>query len=155
MRKSALPITLSLAALLPFAAEAQVGAAARATAQIQIDLPVVLPPTVVISPGIYVVPEVAHEVFFVDGVYWTRHPNGWYRSKSHRGGWVLVPARRVPPGLVKLPPGKYKHWKAARADRGRDDHRHGGYDDHRNGRGGGHDDHGRGKHAKHGKHGKH
>jgi hypothetical protein len=147
MRKSALPITLSLAALLPFAAEAQVGAAARATAQIQIDLPVVLPPTVVISPGIYVVPEVAHEVFFVDGVYWTRHPNGWYRSKSHRGGWVLVPARRVPPGLVKLPPGKYKHWKAARADdrgRGRGDHRHGGYDDH-----------GRGKHAKHGKHGKH
>ena len=113
-------------------------------------------PTVVISPGVFVVPEVAHEVFFVDGVYWTRHPNGWYRSKSHRGGWVLVPARRVPPGLVKLPPGKYKHWKAARADhrgRGRDDHRHGDYrDDHRNGRGG-HDDHGRGKHDK--KHGKH
>jgi hypothetical protein len=167
MRKTLLPITAAVF-LLPAVAGAQI--AARMSAGIDLNLPVILPPVVVIAPGVQVVPEVEHEVFLVNGVYWARHPKGWYKSKSHRGGWVLVPARGVPARLVSLQPGKYKRWKPAKHDHGVRDHgrgegRWGGGDDrrdHRDGRGGddrrGHDrdeddNHGRGgKHKKHGKH---
>jgi hypothetical protein len=97
------------------------------------------------------------EVFFVDRYYWIRRDGGWYRSPSHRGGWVLVPARAVPGRLVKIPPGHYKHWKGERGRpapaayerherRGEHDRDRGeGYDRDRG------DGHGRGKHGKHGK----
>jgi hypothetical protein len=177
MRKTALPITLALA-LLPAAAAAQASASVGASAKFQLDLPIFLPQLVVVTPGVQVVPDVDHEVFFTDGFYWTRHGNGWYRSRSHRGGWVLVPARHVPTKIGRLPPGKYKRWKPAKAERldRRDDdrglrrdhdrrdhdrHDHDRYDDHRDrdrddrghGRGRGHDDdhddHGRGRGKKH------
>ncbi len=87
-------------------------AIARAQAQVSIrlDLPVVLPQLVVVSPGVQVVPEVEEEVFFVDGYYWCRHEGGWYRSRSHRGGWVVVPGRAVPARLVQIPPGRYRRY---------------------------------------------
>ncbi len=131
-------LALCLAALigLPAVAEAQVSAG------IHINLPVVLPPLVVVSPGVQVVPEFEEEVFFSDGFYWVRRDAGWYRSRSHRGGWVVIPVRSVPPRLVSLPPGQYRHWKAEKAaakaerkaarERDRDE--------------------GHGKHKKHGKH---
>lgn len=129
-------IALCLAALLglPAVASAQV--------DIRINLPVVLPPLVVVSPGVQVVPEAEDEVFFTNGWYWVRRDGDWYRSRTHRSGWVVVPVRSVPPRLVSLPPGKYKHWKAekeaAKAERKhRKDHD---------------DDRGHGKHKKHGKH---
>jgi hypothetical protein len=153
MRKLAL-----LLAFVPGLAFAQV----FATAQVRIDLPVVLPQLVVVSPGIQVVPDVDHEVFFVNGFYWARHDRGWVRSKSHRHGWVVVPARHVPPGLVRIPPGHYRRWKPDRDvhwharharhdhdrydghDRGRHDGRHDRDDD----RGKGKDHGGRGKHGR-------
>lgn len=142
----------AIAALLlaPGLALAQV----HASAGIHIDLPILLPQLVVVSPGVQVVPEVRHEVFFVDGFYWARHDRGWYRSKSHRGGWVLVPGRAVPARLGKIPHGKYRNWKAPRPApapayyRGHDDDRGRRHDrDHREhdrDRGRGHDDRGRG-----------
>lgn len=108
MRKTILLATLVLA---PGLAAAQISAHAG----ISIDLPVVLPQLVVVSPGIQVVPQVQHEVFFTNGFYWVRHDNGWYRSTSHRGGWVVVKPGKLPPGLAKMPPGKYKNWKPAKA----------------------------------------
>ena len=117
---------LLLAALLPGLAGAQV------SAEIRLDLPAVLPQLVVVSPGIQVVPSVPHEVFLVDGFYWVRHDGGWYRSKSHRGGWVLMKAGKVPPGLVRIPPGRYKNWKPEKGE-------HGDHDGH------GHEGHGNGK----------
>jgi hypothetical protein len=139
-----------------------IGAApARAqSVELRLSLPVVLPPLVVIEPGIQVVSDVDHEVFFVERVYWTRHGGRWYRSASPRGGWVVV-ERGVPPGLVRLPPGKYKKWKPAKAQYRRDDRRERHDGDHGRGRGRGGDDrhgddhddgHGKGKHG--GKHGK-
>lgn len=115
---------------------------------IHIDLPVILPRLVVISPGVEVVPEVDEEVFLVDGWYWCRHDGGWYRSRSHRGDWVLVPTRAVPARLVEIPEGRYRHWmppgqakkleRRERMDRGGDDHQ--GHDrGHGHGRGRGHD----------------
>jgi hypothetical protein len=161
-------LVLALAALisLPSVAEAQ------ASVDVRIDLPFILPRLVVVSPGVQVVPEVDEEVFFVDGHYWVRRDAGWYRSRSHRSGWVLVPRGVVPPRLVKIPHGKYRKWKAVpaayrdadrRPDHDRYDDRGRGHDrdhDRHDGRGRDrdrdhdrYDDHGHGKHK--GRHGKH
>ena len=70
------------------------------------------PPLVVVEPGIQVVPDYDEEVFFVDGWYWHRAGAVWYKTRDHRGGWVVVEPRYVPARLVKIPPGHYKHWKA-------------------------------------------
>lgn len=94
-------------ALLPCLAEAQ------ASVQLRLDLPVILPPTVVISPGVRVVPDVEEEVFFVDSFYWVRHDGGWYRARSHRGGWAYVAPHAVPGRLVQVPPGRYRKWHPA------------------------------------------
>jgi hypothetical protein len=117
-------------------------------AGISIDLPVVLPPLVVVQPGVQVVPECDHEVFYTGGYYWVREDDLWYRSRSHRGGWVVAPARVVPVALVRMPPGQYKHWRRDRGprpgpgpvrvreyrDEDREDHDH----DHDHGHGHGH-----------------
>lgn len=93
--------------------------AAPAFAQVRIDVQIPLPtitfqappPLVVVQPGVQVVEDFDDEVFFVDGWYWVRRDVRWYRTKDHRGGWVLVDGPGVPPTLVKLPPGRYKRWK--------------------------------------------
>ncbi len=84
--------------------------ASAQSVSIHIDLPVVLPKLVVVSPGVQVVPEVDEEVFLVDGWYWCRHDGGWYRSRSHRDGWALMPPRAVPARLVEIPEGRYRRW---------------------------------------------
>jgi hypothetical protein len=150
-------LLLALVALigLPTAAQAQ------ASVTFQLNLPVVLPPLVVVTPGVRVVPDVDEEVFFVDGYYWVRRDRSWYRSRSHRHGWVLVGARGVPSRISGFAPGKYKRWKPAAHhdghhrgdDHGRnhaDDHGHRGGDDHGH-RGG--DDHGHRGGDDHGHHG--
>jgi len=89
---------------------------ARAQVSVQIAVPTirfeVAPALVVVSPGVQVVPEYEEEVFFVDGWYWYRSGPYWYRTRDHRGGWVFVERRYVPMTLVKIPPGRYKHYKA-------------------------------------------
>ncbi|HYG69570.1 MAG TPA: hypothetical protein VD838_17985 [Anaeromyxobacteraceae bacterium] len=117
MRKLAL-----LALLVPGLAFSQVSLSAG----IRIDLPVVLPQLVVITPGVQVVPDVGYEVFYVDGFYWTRMDDGhWYRSRSHRGGWVVAPVRVVPAYIRQIPPGHYKRWKPAKGHWKKDDRRGG------------------------------
>lgn len=90
--------------------------AVPASAQlIQVTLPTVTfqapPPVVVVEPGIQVVEDQDDEVFYVDNVYWVRRGPHWYRANDHRGGWVVVDGPRVPPSLVRLPPGKYRRYK--------------------------------------------
>jgi hypothetical protein len=135
---------------LPLVGSAQ---SASATVDLRLNLPVVMPQLVVVTPGIQVVPEVEEEVFFTDGYYWCRRDGGWYRSRVVRGGWMAMPARAVPVRLVEIPRGKYKRWKPAKAEKRHDEQR-----DHD--RGTDHDrDHDRdGKHHRghgngHGKHG--
>lgn len=76
------------------------------------------PPLVVVQPGVQVVEDSDDEVFFVDGFYWCRRDGRWFRTKSHQGGWVVMPANGVPVALVALPPGQYKKWKRANAGPG-------------------------------------
>jgi hypothetical protein len=95
-------------ALAPALASAQFQV--QAGASFTLDLPTIVPPLVVIQPGIQVVPDVDVEVFHADGFYWTRHQGAWYRSSNPRSGWVHHP-KGVPPGLSRLPPGQYKRWK--------------------------------------------
>jgi hypothetical protein len=135
---------------LPLVGSAQ---SASATVDLRLNLPVVMPQLVVVTPGVQVVPEVEEEVFFTDGYYWCRREGGWYRSRVVRGGWVAMPVRAVPVRLVEIPRGKYKRWKPAKAEKRHDEQR-----DHD--RGTDHDrDHDRdGKHHRghgngHGKHG--
>lgn len=157
MRKLTLSIALAGVLALPAAARAQ------ATVQFRLDLPVVLPPMVVVSPGVRVVQDVDEEVFYTNGYYWVRRDGGWYRARDCRGDdWYYVQDPRVPPGLTRIPPGQYRRWHGrgpayrpapaparyyapppARYYRGGDD------DDQGHGHGRGHD-HGRGKgHWKH------
>jgi hypothetical protein len=145
MRKTALSIALAGALALPLSASAQVAAHAAATASIHLDLPTILPPVVVVQPGVRVIPEIEQEVFLVQGAYWTRHDGGWYRAPNPRSGWVLAPGHVVPAALVKIPPGHYKNWKPAKAQGKPKKFKSAGYGD------GG--DGGRGGHGK--KHGKH
>lgn len=107
---------LVLAALLvPAIALGQI----RISGDLNIDLPAIVPPLVVIEPGIRVVPDVDVEVFHVDGFYWTRHEGRWYRSDNPRHGWVHRP-RGIPPGLAKIKPGKYRRWRPEARERALD-----------------------------------
>ena len=102
MRNVILPLVVLLALGAP-AARAQV------SLHIELGLPVA-PPLVVVSPGIQVVEGFGEEVFFARGWYWCRRPDGWYRSRSPRARFDWVEGRRVPPGLVRMPPGRYRNW---------------------------------------------
>jgi len=83
-------------------------AGAQVQVQMTMHLPVVLPPMVVVQPGVRVVSELDEEVYFVDGWYWVRRGPHWYRTHDHRGLWVWVVPARVPATLVRIPPGRYR-----------------------------------------------
>jgi hypothetical protein len=106
-------LALSLLAL-PVRAQVQV--------QITMGLPVVLPPMVVVQPGVSVVTELDEEVYFVNGWYWVRRGPHWYRTHDHRGRWAWIEPRYVPASLVRIPPGQYRHirheeWKRMEKER--------------------------------------
>ena len=117
-------ITLLLAALLLLAP------AARAQVEVSIRIPVptirfeVKPAVVVVAPGVHVVPDHDDEVFFVDRAYWCRRDGRWFKAHDHRGHWVVVEEKRVPKGLRKLEPGKYKRYKAKKHGKGKGKGRH-------------------------------
>ncbi len=100
-------IALALAAFLGLPATA----AAQVAVDIHFDLPAVLPPPVVVQPGVQVVPEVREEASVYNGGYYVRRDGAWYRSRDYRRGWVVVPGPRVPPRLASIPPGHYRNWK--------------------------------------------
>lgn len=92
---------------------------AFAQVQINVQLPTITftapPPLVVVEPGVQVVEDNDEEVFFVDSYYWVRRGPTWYRTRDHHGGWVVVDGPRVPPTLVRLPPGQYRRYKHGKA----------------------------------------
>ncbi|HEU5058578.1 MAG TPA: hypothetical protein VFU21_18725 [Kofleriaceae bacterium] len=83
------------------------------------------PALVVVSPGVMVVPDYHHEVFFANGFYWYHDRGVWFRTRNHRGGWVRVHGRYVPRAIVRYPRGRFvryhggKPYRRAAVYRGR------------------------------------
>ena len=73
------------------------------------------PPLLVVQPGIQVVENWNEEVFVTGGYYWVRRDERWYRAAGPRATFVYVESRHVPPGLTRLPPGHYKHYRKEQA----------------------------------------
>ena len=88
-----------------------------------LSLPTVLPPLIVVEPGISVVRDLDEEVFYADGYYWARRDGTWIRARDHRRGWVRVEPRHVPAPIYRSPPGRYRHYRGE--GQGRNDHDHG------------------------------
>jgi len=82
---------------------------AQVHVQVELGLPVA-PPLVLVQPGVQVVEGFGEEVFFHNGWYWCRRPDGWYRARSPRARFAWIEARRVPGVLVRAPMGHYRNW---------------------------------------------
>lgn len=86
-----------------------------ATAEVQVRLrmgfPAVLPPLVVVQPGVRVVQDFDEEVFFTGGYYWVQRDHYWYRARDHRGTWSQVRPGRIPAALANHEPGRYRRWQ--------------------------------------------
>jgi hypothetical protein len=94
-------------------------------AEFSVSLPAVLPPLIVVQPGISVVGDFNHEVFYADGYYWARQDQSWYRTRDHRAGWARVENRHVPAVIAQSPPGRYRHYRG-NEHQGHDQGRHEG-----------------------------
>lgn len=88
-------------------------------------LPAVLPPLVVVQPGVSVVSDMNDEVFYSDGYYWARQDRYWYRSRNHQHGWARIEDRHVPMPIVRSPPGHYRRYQPQPQ---RDERGHHGHD---------------------------
>jgi hypothetical protein len=98
-----------------------------------LNLPLLLPPLIVVQPGVSVVSDLDHEVFYSDGYYWARQDRGWYRSSDHRRGWARVEEAHVPAAIVRSPPGQYRRYRGEEGRRNEPGHerREGPEGDHR------------------------
>lgn len=94
-------------AALPTPGTAQVSVGASIGIDIRFPEP---PPLVVVTPGVQIVPEYDEEVYFVNNYYWVRRADVWYRTSRYDGGWRPVRVVTVPPALVRIPPGRYRHY---------------------------------------------
>ncbi|MBN1363653.1 MAG: hypothetical protein JW976_02500 [Syntrophaceae bacterium] len=74
------------------------------------------PPELVIIPetDVYVVPDVADDIFFYAGWWWRPWQGRWYRSRYYDRGWVYY---RLTPGFHSHIPSSWRndyrnhHWK--------------------------------------------
>ena len=114
--KTLLGSLVALALTGCFATVGPDGQVAGGDATFTIGLPAVLPPLIVVEPGVSVARDLDREVFYADGYYWVRQDQGWYRSRDHRGGWARAEERHVPPVIARSPPGRYRNYHG-------DDHR--------------------------------
>jgi len=96
------------------------------------------PPRVVVSQpeylyvipsfGVYFVPDISTEVFFVNGRWYYTARGVWYWGASYRGPWTYIEVRHIPRQLKKLPRDyraryrsdyyrvPYGHWEKRRVD---------------------------------------
>lgn len=112
-----------------FATVGEDGRMVGGEASFTMSLPAVLPPLIVVQPGVSVVRDMDDEVFYADGYYWARQDRRWFRSRDHRSGWARVEDRRVPPVIAQSPPGRYRHYRGD--EHQRNDQEHGRHDGNR------------------------
>ena len=58
---------------------------------------------VIPSFGIYFVPNISTEIFFVNGRWYYSASGVWYWGSSYRGPWTYIEVRHIPSHLRKLP----------------------------------------------------
>jgi len=65
------------------------------------------PPYLVLIPGseVYHAPGVPVDLFFYNGLWFTRHLGRWFFSQDYGGPWTYLSPRGVPPALQNLPAG--------------------------------------------------
>lgn len=80
------------------------------------------PPSVVVLPDldIYVAPDLAEDLFFVDGWWWRPWEGRWYRSRHYDKGWAHYP--KVPAWYGHVPPGWRDDYRQRRWGKGPWDH---------------------------------
>lgn len=63
------------------------------------------PPYLVLVPGseVYYAPEQPVDLFFYNGLWFTRHRGRWFFSPDYSGPWTYLSPRGVPPALEHLP----------------------------------------------------
>ena len=122
--KSLLSLLVALSLVGCFATVGPDGQVVDGGASFTLALPTVLPPLIVVEPGVSVVSDIDHEVFYSDGYYWARNDRGWYRTRDHHSGWAHVEGRYVPAPITRYPPGQYRRYRGGgheRGEHGRDD----------------------------------
>lgn len=70
-----------------------------------------LPPLIVVQPGVSVARDMDDEVFYADGYYCARQDRSWCRARDHRGGRDRIEERHVPTVIAQSPPGRYRHYR--------------------------------------------
>jgi hypothetical protein len=61
--------------------------------------------------GFYVGIGVPYDLFFLNNFYFTYRDGYWYRAPNHRGPWVVVERRHLPPGLRKHKLDRIRHYR--------------------------------------------
>jgi hypothetical protein len=97
--------------VIPVRDDGRAGRGTEGRAAFALSLPLILPPLVVIHPGISVFADQDQEVFYSDGYYWARQDSEWYHARDPHGSWSRVERGRVSPTLDRLPPGRYRRWR--------------------------------------------
>lgn len=118
-RFSIVLVTAALAGC--FATVGEDGRLVGGEAAFTLTLPAVLP-LVVVQPGLSVVRDSEHEVYFADGYYWARQDRSWYRTRDHRGRWTRVEQHGVPAVVHQSPPGRYRHYRGDGQSRSEQEH---------------------------------
>ncbi len=88
-----------------------IAATSNAGVNVNINIPlpglvIPAPPGLIVIPGTYVYypPEVDVDIFFYHGYWYRPYEGRWYRSADYNGPWGFIPARRVPPSVMRVPP---------------------------------------------------
>ncbi len=112
------------ALLLAVAVTVPLSAGAQVSVTVNIPLPPAItfaaPPSVIVLPGandVYVVPEIAADVFFWNGWWWRMWDGRWYRSHYYDRGWHYY--KRVPSFYYGVDP----NWRAFYRDHAWEGHR--------------------------------
>ncbi len=69
------------------------------------------PPPVIVIPGtyVYVLPDVAVDIFFFRGAWYRPHGGHWFSSTSYNGPWRFVAPKRMPREVLDLPRYDYRN----------------------------------------------
>lgn len=94
-----------------FATAREDGRMVRGETDFTLSFPEVLPPLIVVQPGVSVARDMDEEVFYSDGYYWARQDRTWFRTRDHRHGWTRVEERHVPAVIIRSPPGHYRRYR--------------------------------------------